>query len=176
MPSLGQSTSSASLAPPKFVPGQIRITDQVIEEVDEQLTIQSTRVPDKRPTAQSLFKPLEDKPARSAPIDVPGSFHNNENISYDRVQSVASSEHLPYVFPSNEVFSTSAPEDHYTHLCTPTINVDNVDDPCPKLTISEKNGKRKRERMQSILSDDCTDFVNLKMVLLFDFRNDRRRR
>lgn len=140
MPVLGQSTSSASLAPPKFIPGQVRITDQVIEEVDEQLTVQSTRGPEKRPTAQSIFKHLDDKPVRSAPIDVPGSFHNNEKIQYDRVQSVMSPEHLPYVFQCNEVFSTSAPEaPDFTHLRTPTINVDNVDDPSPKL--SEKDGE-----------------------------------
>lgn len=120
------------------MPGPIRITDQVIEEVDEQMTIQSTRGPEKRPTVQSIFN-LDDKPARSAPIDVPGSYHNNDKISYDRVQSVVSPEHLPYVFPNNEVFSSSAPEENFTHMRTPKINIDHVDDPSPKL--SQPDGK-----------------------------------
>lgn len=122
------------------MPGQIRITDQVIEEVDEQMTVQSIRGPDKRPTAQSIFN-LDDKPTRSAPIDVPGSYHNSDNIAYDRVQSVVSPEHLPYVFPSNEVFSSSAPEDNFSLLRTPKINIDHVDDLSPKLS-SQPDGKQ----------------------------------
>lgn len=137
-PGLGHSASNVSLAP-KYpqATDKMRITDQVIEEVDEQLTIQSTRANDKRPTAQSLFANIDDKPIRSAPIDVPGSYHNNDKINYERVQSVMQPEHHPYMFPNNEVFSSSAPEENLTHLRTPKINIDNVDDLSPKLSDKE---------------------------------------
>lgn len=130
-PPIGSSASSANLIGPKFpsqAQGTTRIADQVIEEVDEQLTIQSIR-PEKRPTAQSIFASSNEKiPVRSSPIDVPGSHHNNENkISYERIQSVAP-DHQPYLFPSNEVFSTSAPEENMLHVPSPSVNVVNGDD------------------------------------------------
>lgn len=68
---LGASASSASIAGrfPANI-GSMKITDQVIEEVDEQLTITSLRNrDDPRPTAQSLFQPI---PSPSDPVDVPG--------------------------------------------------------------------------------------------------------
>lgn len=118
---------------PKFAAqaqGTTRIADQVIEEVDEQLTIQSIRGQEKRPTAQSIFASNNEKiPIRSSPIDVPGSHHNNENkISYERIQSVQASDHQPYLFPSNEVFSTSAPEENMLRVPSPSVNVVNGDD------------------------------------------------
>lgn len=107
----------------------MRIADQVIEEVDEQLTIQSMRGPDKRPTAQSLFTSPDDKPpTRSAPIDVPASHHNDDQNGYARVQSVMQPEHHPYMFPNNTIFSSSAPEGNLTPMQTPKINVDHFDD------------------------------------------------
>lgn len=66
---LGTSASSASIAgrTPAQI-GSMKITDQVIEEVDEQMTITSMRNhEDPRPTAQSLFTPPS-----SDPVDVPG--------------------------------------------------------------------------------------------------------
>lgn len=106
----------------------MRISDQVIEEVDEQLTIQSMR-PDKRPTAQSLFASPDDKPpTRSAPINVPASHHNDDQTGYSRVQSVMQPDHHPYMFPNNTIFSSSAPEGITTPIQTPTINVDHFDD------------------------------------------------
>lgn len=117
---------------PKFAAqpqGTTRIADQVIEEVDEQLTIQSIRGQEKRPTAQSIFAQNNEKiPARSSPINVPSSHHNNDNkISYERIQSVAP-DHQPYLFPSNEVFSTSAPEENMLRVPSPSVNVANGDD------------------------------------------------
>lgn len=107
----------------------MRITDQVIEEVDEQLTIQSMRGPDKRPTAQSLFTSPDDKPpTRSAPIDVPASHHIDNENAFACVQSVMNPEHHPYMFPNNTIFSSSAPEGNITPLQTPKINVDHFDD------------------------------------------------
>src|SRR5690349_21623727 len=68
---LGTSASSASIAPkmPANI-GSMKISDQVIEEVDEQMTITSMRnKEDPRPTAQSIFSNI---PSPSAPVDVPG--------------------------------------------------------------------------------------------------------
>lgn len=112
---------------PKFAAqpqGTTRIADQIIEEVDEQLTIQSIRGQEKRPTAQSIFASNNEKiPARSSPINVPGSHHNDDKkISYERIQSVAP-DHQPYLFPSNEVFSTSAPEENMLRVPSPSVNV-----------------------------------------------------
>lgn len=107
---------------PQQAQGTTRIADQVIEEVDEQLTIQSIRGQEKRPTAQSIFASNNEKiPTRSSPIDVPSSHHNNDHkISYERIQSVAP-DHQPYLFPSNEVFSTSAPEENMLRVPSPSI-------------------------------------------------------
>lgn len=97
----------------------MRIADQVIEEVDEQLTIHSTRGNDKRPTAQSLFASSHEKiPMRSVPIDVPGS-HHNSNGSYEHILSAMNPEHQSYLFPSNNIFSSSAPEENMIHATTP---------------------------------------------------------
>lgn len=68
---LGTSASSASIAGkiPANI-GSMKISDQVIEEVDEQMTITSMRnKEDPRPTAQSIFSHL---PPPSEPVDVPG--------------------------------------------------------------------------------------------------------
>ena len=100
----------------------MRIADQVIEEVDEQMTITSNRGHETRPTAQSLFASSNEKlPARSQPIDVPGSHRNN--IEYERVQSVMTQEHQPYLFPSDAIFSSSAPEEG-VHIPLPKITVE----------------------------------------------------
>lgn len=106
----------------------MRIADQVIEEVDEQMTVHSLRAPDKRPTAQSIFESYDEKPSRSAPIDVPGSHHKNDDSTYDRAHSVMQAEHQPYMFPNSELFSTSAPEEKTSPLQTPIINIEHEED------------------------------------------------
>lgn len=71
------SASSASLTHRQVshAPGTIKISDQVIEEVDEQMTITSMKPSEPRPTIQSIFQP-------SDPIDVPKSGHDyNRSIS-----------------------------------------------------------------------------------------------
>lgn len=128
-PTLGQSSSTVSLAGPKYPQATLRIANQVIEEVDEQLTIQSNRGNDKRPTAQSLFATSNEKiPVRSSPIDVPGSHHNNDKTGFEQVQSVMNPEHQPYLFPNNAVFSSSAPEENMIHIPSPIIKVDKAVD------------------------------------------------
>lgn len=100
----------------------MRITDQVIEEVDEQMTIQSQRGHDIRPTAQSLFATYDEKPTRSDPIDVPST----TSKPYLRTNSEAQPEQA-YMFPNNAVYSASAPEERSPlKMQTPTINIDDV--------------------------------------------------
>lgn len=124
MPTLPYSSSSASMSNVKFQPATMRITDQVIEEVDEQMTIQSQRGHDTRPTAQSLFATYDEKPQRSDPIDVPST----ANHSYHRTHSEAQPDHQPFMFPNNAIYSASAPDERSTlRLQTPTINIDDVD-------------------------------------------------
>lgn len=108
---LGSSASSASITGGKGYPTQIgsmKISDQVIEEVDEQMTITSLRPnDDKRPTAESIFS--SSKP--SDPIQVPG---RSEPPPYNRFVSeqVSGFERDPNFFPPggvDDLLSTSAP-------------------------------------------------------------------
>lgn len=164
--SLGHSSSTISLAPPKYPIGTMRITDQVIEEVDEQLTIQSMHRPDMRPTAQSLFASSDDKPpARSAPIDVPASHHNDDQNGYARVQSVMQPEHHPYMFPNNTIFSSSAPEGNTTPIQTPKINVDHFDD------LMRRGSKDSDNKEGKIIQFFFLNFhIQLLLWLIFNFQ------
>lgn len=103
------SASSNNLAGgriPDRAMGSMRITDQVIEEVDEQLTITSMQGNnDSRPTAASLFEHGPPKP--SEPVDVPQQ-------AYNRTQSsVAHGFHHSQLTPpcgGDAMLSASAPE------------------------------------------------------------------
>lgn len=140
-PTLGHSSSTVSLAGPKYPQGTMRIADQVIEEVDEQLTIQSNRGNEKRPTAQSLFATSNEKmPIRSAPIDVPGS-HHNDKTGFEHVQSVMQPEHQPYLFPNNAIFSSSAPEENMIHIPSPVIKVEKTVEFKEDENETKKDGK-----------------------------------
>lgn len=104
---LGTSASSASIAgkTPANI-GSMKITDQVIEEVDEQMTITSMRKEDPRPTAQSIFSNL---PLSSDPVDVPGRVPP----PYQRFHSalVHGDEHTALFPPGgvDDLLSSSAP-------------------------------------------------------------------
>ncbi|XP_058067249.1 bestrophin-4-like [Anopheles bellator] len=101
-PGSGSSTNLTGRVPDRAM-GSMRITDQVIEEVDEQLTITSMQGNnDARPTAASLFEHGPPKP--SEPVDVPQP--------YNRTQSS-----VAHGFPSQltppgpeSMLSASAPE------------------------------------------------------------------
>jgi len=103
------SVSGTSLNVPKTAGGSIRITDQVIEEVDEQATITSMRRPDPHPSVRTIFAnplPLPDNPVAmeegvreippkaggdfrpppSAPVNVPYSAHQAEARSAGDIQ------------------------------------------------------------------------------------------
>ncbi|KDR19676.1 Bestrophin-1 [Zootermopsis nevadensis] len=69
--SIPTSNSSASLHS-KLVPGgSMRLADQVIEEVDEQSTVQSIKPPDQRPNVRTIFPVPTGPPPASAPVAVP---------------------------------------------------------------------------------------------------------
>ncbi|XP_020810892.1 bestrophin-2 isoform X3 [Drosophila serrata] len=94
--------------------GSMRITHQVIEEVDEQATITSMRANEPRPNVMDIFAsssgaggppsgPLQPPPAHSEPVDIPA-----RPPSYNRAQS----QYEPTLFPPGGVdnlLSTSAP-------------------------------------------------------------------
>ncbi|XP_049303308.1 bestrophin homolog 22 isoform X2 [Bactrocera dorsalis] len=103
------SASSASLTGNFSMkpPGSLRITDQVIEEVDEQATITSHRANDQvRPNLHDIFLPgltSASNAAHSEPMDIP-----TRPTSYMRTQST----YEPTLFPPGGVealLSTSAP-------------------------------------------------------------------
>uniref|UniRef100_A0A034VJD8 Bestrophin homolog n=1 Tax=Bactrocera dorsalis TaxID=27457 RepID=A0A034VJD8_BACDO len=103
------SASSASLTGNLLMkpPGSLRITDQVIEEVDEQATITSHRANDQvRPNLHDIFLPglaSASNAAHSEPMDIP-----TRPTSYMRTQST----YEPTLFPPGGVealLSTSAP-------------------------------------------------------------------
>lgn len=110
------SPSTSSLAPkyPAAV-GSMKITDQVIEEVDEQMTITSMRGPEIRPTAQSLFQP----PPHSEPVNVPVS--SRANNDYTRTQSFIGPRNNSFDCEERFMLSTSAPAAQ--HLKTVPLNV-----------------------------------------------------
>ncbi|KAM7361782.1 bestrophin 1 isoform 2-T2 [Cochliomyia hominivorax] len=113
------SASSNSLAPNANKPvGSMRITDQVIEEVDEQTTITSQRGNDQRPNVRDIFGPHSGSSSslnkqqqhlqqqnhhQSDPMDIP-----MKNKLYMRTQSTVE----PSLFPAGGVealLSTSLP-------------------------------------------------------------------
>ncbi|EDV49656.1 bestrophin-2 isoform X2 [Drosophila erecta] len=104
---VGSATSAGKPA------GSLRITQQVIEEVDEQATITSMRTAEPRPNVMDIFGqtssgagssgPLQPPPAHSEPVDIP-----SRQPSYNRAQS----QYEPTLFPPGGVdslLSTSAP-------------------------------------------------------------------
>ncbi|EDX13512.1 GD20729, partial [Drosophila simulans] len=104
---VGSATSAGKPA------GSLRITQQVIEEVDEQATITSMRANEPRPNVMDIFAqtssgagtsgPLQPPPAHSEPVDIP-----SRPPSYNRAQS----QYEPNLYPPGGVdalLSTSAP-------------------------------------------------------------------
>jgi len=70
------SNSSTSLHSKFMGGGSMRIAKQIIEEVDEQSTVQSIKPPDQLPNVKTIFPPPNGPPPASAPVAVPkGSFH-----------------------------------------------------------------------------------------------------
>lgn len=114
----GTSLSGSQKVP--IPPGSVRIADQVIEEVDEQLTITSMKgQPDVRPTAASLF--ATGPPTPSAPVDVPRSGIQ----PYTRTQSAVAHGDRDMalgVVGLDDLLSTSAPTGNYRTITPPGLD------------------------------------------------------
>lgn len=114
------SASSASLSQPKYpISGSMKITHQVIEEVDEQMTITSMRPTEPRATAQSLF--AAGPPPASHPVDVPVTSRQ----TYSRTHSALAYPECPFTFQVNDsdtFISASAPTT--THMQGPNMVYD----------------------------------------------------
>lgn len=101
------SSASISTQQPRFPAGSMKISDQTIEEVDEQLTITSMRANEPRPTAQSLFIPY----SASQPVDVPTTTYMPRDYTrtYSGIEPPTSNS---FIFPnadSDFFVSASAP-------------------------------------------------------------------
>lgn len=154
---LGNSASSASIAGKNYPAqiGSMKIADQVIEEVDEQMTITSMRKEEPRPTAQSLFTPPTSKP-----MDVPG-----KPPSYQRFISAQPQEDDSTFFPPggiDDFLSSSAPAGNL--LPTSSSHQPNtMSEFDPNQFGSQVNSKVEpaTEELDSTVADD--DFEKLKM-------------
>lgn len=73
LPGSASSTSLKDKGATNQPPGSIRLATQVIEEVDEQLTIQSMRAKEDRPHMATIF----GSPPPSSPIPVPKATNNH---------------------------------------------------------------------------------------------------
>ncbi|XP_026472227.1 bestrophin-4-like isoform X2 [Ctenocephalides felis] len=102
VPTLMGSTSSVSLHGKAIAGGSMRIADQVIEEVDEQLTITS-KGPEYRPSVVGMFSNTIGPPPPSDPVPVP------KGSSYIRTQSETAPQNMGYAAGTDGMFSTSAP-------------------------------------------------------------------
>lgn len=100
----------------------MKISDQVIEEVDEQLTITSMRNHNEpRPTAQSLFMPH----ASSKPVDVPTASSDYITRIYNRTHSnVEPPTSNSFIFPMN-----TADMEYFVSASAPTPNIECSDIP-----------------------------------------------
>lgn len=126
----GSPTSISLTQPPKYpAAGSMKITDQVIEEVDEQMTITSMRAPEQRPTAQSLFMPPTGPPPPSHPVMVPTT--NRAAVgAYTRTQSAVANADAPFTYPivgdaEAGFISTSAPPG--THIQTTPVGIYDIE-------------------------------------------------
>lgn len=108
---LGTSASQVSMTGGKYPTqiGSMKISDQVIEEVDEQMTITSLRRPEEpRPTAESIFgaSPPTD------PIEIPGRVAPPTYSRFVSEQVPAGFENDPSLLPPGgveDLLSSSAP-------------------------------------------------------------------
>ncbi|PSN36817.1 hypothetical protein C0J52_18103 [Blattella germanica] len=83
------SNSSASLHSKLVGGGSMRIADQVIEEVDEQSTVQSIRPPDQHPNVRTIFPTPTGPPPPSAPVAVPKSSLHTGHLNFPPLSSSA---------------------------------------------------------------------------------------
>ena len=149
------SASAASLVNKPERTHSMRITDQVIEEVDEQNTITSMAKNDPRPTAQSIFQ--QGPPKASDPVDVPG------NNSYNRTQSEVHPQDQSFLFPSGGVdslLSTSAPGGRFEPAYVPELH----DYKGEEHMGSQETQKAFEELDNVTAADEADDFERLRIA------------
>ncbi|XP_037948720.1 bestrophin-2-like isoform X4 [Teleopsis dalmanni] len=166
------SASSASLVQANKPPGSIRITDQVIEEVDEQATITSQRNADTiRPNVRDIFGQASTSAhsqQRSEPMDIP----QPRPTSYMRTQS----QYEPTLFPPGGVdalLSTSAPVGESPHLVqtepnsptgesTKSLFNRSSKDRGSRETVGDMDVKSVNDIVSAVEQDEGDDFEKLK--------------
>lgn len=154
---LGTSESSASLAGKLLSNiGSVKIVDQAIEEIDEQITMTSMRnKDDNRPTAQSIFS----QKLSSDPVDAP----NQQPPPYSRFHSVQVHGEDSSLFPPGgveDLLSSSAPAGNQMPASSSNLpeNVTTLD---PTQIDSNKSKESAAEEIDSIpLAGD--DFEKLR--------------
>jgi hypothetical protein len=134
----------------------MRITDQVIEEVDEQNTITSMAKNEPRPTAQSVFQqgPLK----ASDPVDVPG------NNAYNRTQSEVHAQDQSFLFPSGGVdslLSASAPVGRFEPPYIPELH-DYKENPNAMGSAETQKAFEEIDNMHA--ADEADDFEKLRQA------------
>jgi bestrophin, other len=147
---LGTSASSASIAGRSYPQqiGSMKIADQVIEEVDEQMTITSLRNKEEpRPTAQSIFSPPS-----SDPVDVPGRVPP----PYQRFYSAQVHEEDSSIFPPggiDDFLSASAPPGKMPTSSSHLPNTMSEFDP-KQFDSQDSNKVEETEELDSTVVDD----------------------
>lgn len=134
--------SSSSVSLPKTAAGgqtgTLKITDQVIEEVDEQLTITSTRRGSvERPNVKDIFPVSAEsgKPPRSDPVDVP-------------LESITSTSQIFRMSPPDQVFRMETASDPSTISRKKAAGDDNI-------SSSSKDSEQEED-------DEDNEFTRLK--------------
>lgn len=131
----------------------MKISDQTIEEVDEQLTITSMRANEPRPTAQSVFMPPS-----SQPVDVPTTTYMSRN--YNRMHSnLEPPTSNSFIFPMN-----NADMEYFVSASAPTPNLE-----CPDTENQQNEGfdfniNFKEPEPDSEIPAEDDDFEKLRLV------------
>lgn len=130
----------------------MKISDQTIEEVDEQLTITSMRGNEPRPTAQSLFMP--NVHASSQPVDVPTTTYMSRN--YNRVHSnIEPPTSNSFIFPMN-----NADMDFFVSASAPTPNIE-----CPDTQNQPNDGfDFNYKEAETEVYDEDDEFEKLRLA------------
>lgn len=147
------SVSSTSLVPqgaPKVPPsGSMRITDQVIEEVDEQMTITSQRGADNtRPNVKDIFSASGEIGRRSDPIEI--------DPHYMRTQSTGE----PSLFPPGGVdalLSSSAPSGRNPGFSSQTVPCSPMGESTKSLFHQSEKDNGSRETVEDFESKSNVD-------------------
>lgn len=128
--------------------GSMKISDQVIEEVDEQMTITSMKKEEPKPSAQSLFAPH----TASNPVDVP-----SRPPPYNRFVSAQVMEDNSSFFPPGGVddfLSTSAPPGNLPTSSSHQPNTMSEFDPKQFESQTSKPDDVEAEELDSTNADD----------------------